>query len=53
MNDLRDLKDFDDTRGTTYRRRIDYRTEAEESTLSDWPPGAAIGYLCRALIGLI
>ena len=26
MKDLRDLKDFDDTRCTTYRQRINYRT---------------------------
>ena len=25
MKDLRDLENFDDTRCTTYRRRIDYR----------------------------
>jgi len=25
---------------------------AEESTLGDLPPGAAIGYLCRALTGI-
>ena len=31
MKDLRDLKDFDDTRCATYRRRTDYRTATVRS----------------------
>ena len=44
MKDLRDLKDFDDTRCKTYRRRINYRTEASHTAVQDEAHGFHIDY---------